>query len=72
MSFYDAGVMEDLAKERINDLIRDADRERLASKVVSNGQPLRGRIADVLHALAERIDNRPRRVFRADELPAAA
>jgi hypothetical protein len=51
-------LIYDLAKAQLADAYRDAEHQRLLAELPSVERPLRARIADALHALAERIDSR--------------
>jgi hypothetical protein len=46
-------------RDRVSDLLREAENDRLADLATGPGRPLRGRIADLLVAIAEWIDDRP-------------
>jgi hypothetical protein len=43
-------------RERIEDRLREAEAERLASRFGPPRRPLRSRLAGVLHAVADRLD----------------
>ena len=45
---------------RRDDLLREAENERLVALATGHGRPLRSKIADWLIAIAERLEGRPR------------
>ena len=55
------GTNDYQARYHLAQLLREAEQERLANLATGPGRPLRGRIADVLVALAEWLDGTPRR-----------
>ena len=50
----------DFARMRVDELLREAENNRLADLAVRPGRPVRVRIAEWLVALAARIDGQPR------------
>ena len=66
MSSMQLGFIEFYANERIAELHREAERERLADLASRPRRPWRARIADRLYAMADRIDGRPRTIIRAE------
>jgi hypothetical protein len=58
--YHTPGTLDSLVKYRIDDLMREAEQERLAYLATGPDRPLRGQIADVLVAIAEWIDGTSR------------
>ena len=67
---FDLGAVDLNMHYHQNELLREAEHERLALAALGPGRSLRARLAEGLHALADRIDERPRQQI-ADELAAA-
>jgi hypothetical protein len=44
---------------RVDELLREAEKDRLADLAKRPGRPVRARVADWLVSVAERIDGRP-------------
>ncbi len=65
MSSMQLGFIESYARDRIVELQREAERDRLADLASGPRRPWRAQIADRLYALADRIDGRPRTIVRA-------
>ena len=58
---------EDLVRLRVEELLQEASKERLAHQVTRRDRPVRGGIAEWLVAIAVRIEGRPRAsVVRAE------
>jgi hypothetical protein len=54
--------VDEYAKQRMNDYLREAECARLAAEVAREGRSLRARLADCLYKLAARVEGQPRRV----------
>jgi hypothetical protein len=60
------GFIEFYANQRMAELQREAERDRLADLATRRPRrPWRARLADRLYAIADRIDGRPRTIIRA-------
>jgi len=57
--FGNLAYSEDFVRMRVDELLREAENDRLADLAVGPGRPARARIADWLVALAARIDSQP-------------
>ena len=64
--YQSLGTIDSLVKYHTEQLMREAEQERLASLATGPGRPLRGQIADVLVSIAEWLDGSGRQtVVRA-------
>ena len=54
-----SGYSDVFVRMKIDDLLREAENERLANLVAGPQRPMRARIAEWLVAVAERIEGRP-------------
>lgn len=54
--FSDTGTFDQLARLHYEDLLREAEQERLAMRVAGPGRPIRSHIAEWLFAAAARLD----------------
>jgi hypothetical protein len=57
----DLGLIDTYAKLHIAELQREIEHDRLVDLALGPGRPFRLRIAEWLHAAAERIEGSPRR-----------
>jgi len=64
MVFINPGTVDLHVKEHVAELLREAERERLASAVNRAEQPLRVRVAQQLRAAAEWIEGKDLRLRR--------
>ena len=58
--YTNLGFVESYMHERVDELLRDAERERMIALASGPRRSVRGRVADVLFACAEWIDGAPR------------
>jgi hypothetical protein len=58
--YHSLGTIDSYMKEHVAELMRDAEHEHLVALATGPGRPVRGRIADYLFAIAERLDGHPR------------
>ena len=59
MSLYPGNLLDVYAKYRIDDLLREAQNDRLANQLAGSGQPLRLKLAEWLRAAAQRLEGSP-------------
>jgi hypothetical protein len=53
------GYSDAFVREKVDELLREAENDRLADLAAGPGRPIRARIADCLVAVAEWIEGRP-------------
>jgi len=53
------GLIDDFVKYRREDLLREAERDRVADRLIQPGRPLRIRLAERLRSLAEWVEGAP-------------
>jgi hypothetical protein len=59
--------LDEFVKSRVDELLREAENDRLVHLAIGPGRPVRARLADWLCAVAGRIEGNPRgSVVRAE------
>jgi hypothetical protein len=61
--YYNHVQMQDYVRHHVDELLREAENDRLAYHAVGPGRPVRRRIADWLVAVAEWVDEQPQGSF---------
>ena len=56
----DLGFWDNYMNDHVDELRREADKDRLAQEAIGPGRPIRSLIADWLIATAHWVDGRPR------------
>ncbi len=60
-------LLEAYVRDHVNELLREAENDRLVSQAMGPGRPVRRRIADWLVSVAEWVDDQPRGAFASAE-----
>ena len=59
MSYMPPGLINDFVKYRTDDLLREAERDRIADQLARAGRPVRIQLAERLRSLAEWVEGAP-------------
>lgn len=59
MLYMPPGVLDVYVKDRVDDMLREVERDRLADHLIRRGRPLRLRLAERLRSLAEWVEGVP-------------
>ncbi len=59
MSMFNLAFSDDYVRMRVDELLLEAENDRLADQVVGPGRSIRSHIAGWLVAVAERLEDRP-------------
>lgn len=65
--YYHYVLLDCHVRDHINELLREAENDRLVSQALGPGRPARRRIADWLVSVAEWVDDQPRGSFAQAE-----
>ena len=60
-------LLDSYVRDHIDELLREAENDRLVSQAIGPGRPVRRRIADWLVSVAEWVDDQPRGAFAQAE-----
>jgi hypothetical protein len=59
MSMFNLAFSDDYARMRVDELLREAENDRLVDQAIGPGRSIRIQIAGWLIAVAQRIEDRP-------------
>jgi len=65
--YYHSVFVDAHVRDHIDELLREAENDRLVYQAIGPGRPVRRRIADWLVSVAEWVDDQPRGAFAQAE-----
>ena len=58
--YVNLAYLDDHVRSHVNELLREAEHERLVAEAVGYGRPVRAQVAGLLRAVADRLEGQPR------------